>query len=66
MILEYFCVIIMMAFCYWSLYIGVKTHPVHFPMGNVGRWMLIVNSLIMTIACAVVLFWRVIEAISKS
>jgi len=59
--LEYVAVVLSMFLCIWSLYIGIKCRPADIPFGAYGRAVLIFNSFVLTVVCAVTFIWHVYE-----
>lgn len=58
---QYLAVVIALACCLWSLYIGVRCRPDEIVFGRFGKALLIINSFVMSVVCCVTLIWHVFE-----
>ena len=58
---DYACVQLMLLFCAWSGWVGIKTRAEFVPFGRLGKTVLIFNSVVLASICIFVLAWRTWE-----
>lgn len=63
MVFNYICVFLTLIFCCWSGTLATIVHDDDMPFGSVGRIILLVNSFVLGIVCAVLLILKVREAL---